>query len=87
MVRAYAGGQGAAQHSSYFSHVGLEGPSTQAVCLPKGKCVVNGIAIAMFVALFTFGRDYFRWGGNEVETQIAIFAAFLFGVLATWKSR
>jgi len=49
--------------------------------------VLNGIAIAMFIALFTFGRDYFRWGGNEIETQIAIFAAFLFGVLATWKSR
>jgi uncharacterized membrane protein (DUF4010 family) len=48
--------------------------------------VVNGIAIALFVALFAFGREYFHWGGNEVKTQLAIFAAFLFGVLSAWKS-
>jgi hypothetical protein len=48
--------------------------------------MVNGIAVAMFVALFGFGSTYFDWGGNEMKVQLALFASFLFGILAAWKS-
>jgi hypothetical protein len=51
------------------------------------RLMINGIAIALFIALFTFGRDYFAWGGRETEIQLALFASFLFGILASWRSR
>lgn len=47
--------------------------------------MVHWFAVAMFVALFTLGEDYFRWGGNSTEIQTAMFAAFLFGVIAAYS--
>ncbi len=49
--------------------------------------MVHWFAVAMFVALFTIGEDYFRWGGNSLEIQTALFASFVFGVIASYSRK
>jgi len=49
--------------------------------------MVAGIALAMFIALFGWGADYFGWQDPNGKVQLAIFTAFLLGVVASYKSR
>lgn len=43
------------------------------------------LAMAMFVALMAFGRDYFGWSGSQVE--VVLFATFVFGIICGYKVR
>ena len=45
------------------------------------------IAIAMFVALFAFGAQMLGWDDPEGHVQLALFMAFIFGVLAGYRAR
>jgi|JRYG01.1.fsa_nt_gb hypothetical protein len=47
---------------------------------------MNALAIAMFVCLFAFGRQIFGWTDHHGNVQIALVAAFLFGILSTWRT-
>jgi hypothetical protein len=51
-----------------------------------GSLVMNALAIAMFVCLFTFGRQMFGWVDHSGNVQLALVASFLFGVLSSWRS-
>ena len=46
---------------------------------------MNALAIAMFVCLFAFGRQMFEWQDYNGHVQLALFAAFLFGILSAWR--
>ena len=49
--------------------------------------MVTGIAIAMFIALFGWGAQYFGWSDPSGEIQLALFTAFILGIVASYKSR
>ena len=49
--------------------------------------MIVGLAIAMFVALFAFGANYFGWDDPNGKVQWALFATFVLGILAGYKVR
>ena len=40
-----------------------------------------GLALILFVALFAFGGQYFGWGDAGGRVQLALFCAFIFGII------
>jgi hypothetical protein len=49
--------------------------------------MVAGIALAMFIALFGWGDNYFGWQDPSGRVQLALFTSFLLGAVASYKSR
>jgi hypothetical protein len=47
----------------------------------------NALAIALFVMLFAFGRNYFGWGDPEGKIQLALFATYVLGIISAYKGR
>lgn len=52
-----------------------------------GADVMGMMAIAMFVALFAFGRQLFSWTDSDGDVQLALIASFLLGVIAAFRNR
>jgi hypothetical protein len=50
-------------------------------------CMVAGIALAMFIALFGWGASYFGWQDPSGKVQLALFTSFILGIIASYKSR
>ena len=46
-----------------------------------------GIAIAMFIALFGWGSNYFGWSDPDHKIQLALAASFILGILSGYKVR
>jgi len=46
---------------------------------------VGGIATMMFVALFAFGGKMFGWEDDGGRIQLALVAAYLFGIIGGFK--
>jgi uncharacterized membrane protein YjjB (DUF3815 family) len=46
-----------------------------------------GLAIAMFIALFGWGANYFGWSDPEHKIQLALAASFILGILSGYKAR
>lgn len=44
-----------------------------------------GLAIAMFLALFAFGSSYFGWEDPGGRVSLALFAAFVFGIISGYR--
>ena len=49
--------------------------------------MVTGVALAMFIALFGWGGDYFGWSDPSGKVQLALFTSFVLGIVASYKSR
>jgi len=49
--------------------------------------MVAAIALAMFIALFGWGERYFGWSDPSGKVQLALFTAFILGIVASYKSR
>ena len=49
--------------------------------------MIVGLASAIFVALFGFGSDYFGWSDPDGKVQLALFASFVLGAVAGYKSK
>jgi hypothetical protein len=45
------------------------------------------IATALFVCIFVFGADVFGYSDDNGQVRLAIFATFLFGLLAGYRAR
>lgn len=45
------------------------------------------LAIAIFVGLYAFGQAYFGWVDSDGKVSMALFACFVLGVVAGYKSR
>lgn len=43
------------------------------------------LAIALFVGLFAFGKEMFHWSDPDGYVQLSLLAAFLFGVIASFR--
>ena len=57
----------------------------RAAGLDDGVLEMAWIAMAMFIALFAFGREYFGWNAPAAEVQLALFSAFVFGIISGYK--
>ena len=45
------------------------------------------LALAMFVALFGWGSNYFGWSDPTGKVQLALFTAFILGVICGYKNK
>jgi len=52
-----------------------------------GEFRMVGIAIAMFIALFGWGANYFGWSDPDHKIQLALAASFILGILSGYKAR
>jgi hypothetical protein len=55
--------------------------------LREDEPMLVGLAIAIFVALFGWGSNYFGWSDPEGEVQLALFTCFVLGALCGYKSK
>ncbi|MDM7956435.1 hypothetical protein [Blastomonas sp.] len=46
-----------------------------------------GLALAMFVGLFGFGHELVGWNDPEGHVQLALFMAFIFGIISGYRTR
>ena len=46
---------------------------------------MTSLAIAMFLAVFGFGEELIGWNDHDGNIRLALFASFLFGVIAAYK--
>ena len=46
-----------------------------------------GVAIALFVALFGWGSNYFGWSDPDGKVQLALAASFILGVISGFKGK
>ena len=44
-----------------------------------------GLAMVMFIALFAFGSSYFGWEDVGGRVSLALFAAYIFGVICGYR--
>jgi hypothetical protein len=44
-----------------------------------------GLAIAIFIALFGWGANYFGWSDPEGKIQLALATSFILGVVSGYK--
>ena len=51
------------------------------------KAMIVGLAVAIFVALFGWGSNYFGWSDPDGKVQLALVTAFILGVIGGFKSR
>jgi hypothetical protein len=48
---------------------------------------MTGIALAIFIALFAWGANYFGWSDPNGEIQLALFTSFVMGAVCGYKWR
>lgn len=46
-----------------------------------------GIALAIFIAVFGWGSNYFGWSDPEGKVQLALFTSFVLGIVCGYKTR
>lgn len=46
-----------------------------------------GLALAMFIGLFAFGHEMLGWSDPEGHVQLALFMAFLFGIVSGYRAK
>ena len=46
-----------------------------------------GIAIAMFIAVFGWGADYFGWSDPDGKVQLALAATFILGAITGFTGK
>ena len=49
--------------------------------------MIVGIAALMFIALFGWGQDYFHWTDPSGRVQLALFTAFILGIICGFKTK
>ena len=83
-----AGHDASGKFYPFFTKAGAQSPARKLVRVLVGKhSMVAGIALAMFIALFGWGADYFGWHDPTGRVQLALFTSFILGVVASYKSR
>lgn len=48
---------------------------------------MTGLALAMFIALFGFGHEFVGWTDPSGAVRLALFMAFLFGIICGYRAR
>jgi hypothetical protein len=53
----------------------------------EGRPMVVGIAVAMFVALFGWGANYFGWSDPDGKIQLALATSFILGIIGGYRAK
>ena len=53
----------------------------------RGHVMAVGIAIAMFIALFGWGSNFFGWSDPEGKVQLALATTFILGIIGGYKAK
>src|SRR5215213_7158084 len=63
--------------------------ATPEIVRPEARLIsmVAGIAMAMFIALFAWGANYFGWHDPMGKVQLALATSFILGAVASYKAR
>ncbi len=48
---------------------------------------MTGLALAMFIALFGWGAQYFGWHDPGGKVQLALFTTFILGMICGYKNK
>ena len=48
---------------------------------------MGGLAVMMFVSLFAFGSEFVGWTDRDGHVQLALFAAFVLGIICGYRTR
>lgn len=46
-----------------------------------------GLSLAMFIALFAWGAQYFGWSDPHGRVQLALFTTFILGAICGYKNK
>lgn len=46
-----------------------------------------GLALAMFIGLFGFGHEMLGWSDPDGHVQLALFTAFVLGIISGYRTR
>ena len=46
-----------------------------------------GLALGMFLALFTFGHELIGWSDPDNQVQLGLFMSFLFGLICGYQTK
>jgi len=49
--------------------------------------MVVGLAVAIFVALFGWGANYFGWTDPDGKVQLALATSFILGILSGYRAK
>ena len=44
------------------------------------------LALVMFITMFAFGGEYIGWHDPHGEVQLALFMAFIFGIICGYRT-
>jgi hypothetical protein len=55
--------------------------------LKWGGAPMIGVAIALFIAVFGWGADYFGWSDPDGKVQLALAATFILGAITGFKGK
>jgi hypothetical protein len=61
-------------------------PGVKSGAWGRHKMVV-GIAVAMFVALFAWGANYFGWSDPDGKVQLAMATSFILGIIGGYRAK
>jgi hypothetical protein len=53
----------------------------------RGSSMLIGLAIAMFIALFGWGANYFGWDDPAGKVQLALATSFILGIVCGYKTK
>lgn len=48
--------------------------------------MLTGLALILFIGLFAFGGEYMGWSDPHGQVQMALFMAFIFGIVCGYRS-
>jgi hypothetical protein len=46
-----------------------------------------GLSVAIFIAIFAWGANYFGWSDPEGRVQLALFTSFVLGIVCGYKTK
>lgn len=46
-----------------------------------------GLSVAIFIAIFGWGANYFGWSDPEGRVQLALFTSFVLGIVCGYKTK
>ena len=49
--------------------------------------MIVGIAVAIFVALFGWGANYFGWSDPDGKVQLALATSFILGIIGGYRAK
>ncbi|MBY0582694.1 MAG: hypothetical protein K2P68_07220 [Sphingomonas sp.] len=86
-VRRYAHSERAPQPSLLVYLVRVKLKTCRVSKLYRKGLSMAGLAMALFIALFAFGGRYLGWTDTGGHVQLALFTAFIFGIVCGTKIR